>query len=54
MMRFVIDGEKKLQASSTTGGKSDIQRQQLRAKLEFYNQRLSVVQGFLNAKTRAR
>ena len=54
MMCFVIEGEKNLQASSTTSGESDIQRQQLRAKLEFYNQRLLVLQGFLNAKTRAR
>jgi len=54
MMRFVIEGENNLQASSTTGGESDIQRQELRAKLELYNQRLLLLQDFMNAKTRAR
>jgi len=54
MMRFVIEGEKNLQASSATGGEGDIQRQQLRAKLELYKQRLIVLQEIVNAKTRAR
>ena len=52
MMRFVIEGEKNLQASSATGGEGDIQRQQLRAKVEVYKQRLIVLQDFVNAKTR--
>jgi hypothetical protein len=51
MMRFVIEGEKDLQASVTTCGESDIQRQQLRAKLELY---MLLLQEFWNAKTRTR
>jgi hypothetical protein len=54
MMRFVIEGEKNLQASSATGGEGDVQRQQLRAKLDLYKQRLIVLQEIVNAKTRAR
>ena len=54
MMRFVIEGEKNLQASSATGGEGDIQRQQHRTKLEVYKQRLLVLQEIVSAKTRAR
>jgi len=52
MMRFVIEGEKNLQTSGATGGEGDIQRQQLRAKLDIYQKRLAVLHGIIDAKTR--
>jgi hypothetical protein len=53
MMRIVMEGERSFQASSTSGGESDIQRQQLRAKLDLYKQRLHMLQEFIGVKTRA-
>jgi hypothetical protein len=52
LVRFVIEGERALQASSATSGESDDQRQQLRAKVDLYKQRLLVLQKFISAKTR--
>jgi hypothetical protein len=52
LYRYVIEGEKSLQASNTTGGESDIQRQQLRAKIELYKQRTLALQEIM--KTRAK
>ncbi len=49
----VIEGEKNLQASSSWG-EGDIQRQQLRAKIELNKQRLRALQEVINMKTRAR
>jgi hypothetical protein len=53
IMRSVIEGEKNFQASSTSGGEGDIQRQQFRAKLDAYKQRLLQLQEIINAKARA-
>jgi hypothetical protein len=53
MLRVVMDGEKSIQAISTTGPEGDIQRQQLRVKVDAYKQRLLILQEFINAKIRA-
>jgi len=50
IMRNVIEGEKNFQASSTSGSEGDIQRQQFRAKLDAYKQRLPQLQEIINAK----
>jgi hypothetical protein len=52
MTHFVMEGEKNLQASGATGHEGDIQRQQLRAKIDFYQKRLSVLHEIIDAKTR--
>jgi hypothetical protein len=52
MRRFVIEGEKNLRTSSATGGEGDIQRQQLRAKLDCYQKRLPVLREIIDSKTR--
>jgi hypothetical protein len=49
-----MEGEKGLQASSTSGGQGDIQRQQqLRLKLDTYKQRALALQELINMKARA-
>lgn len=54
MIRTWMEGEKGLQASSTSGGQGDIQRQQqLRLKLDTYKQRALALQELINMKARA-
>jgi len=55
MVHTWMEGEKSLQAPSTSGGEGDIQRrQQLRLKLDAYKQRVLALQEFINNKARAR
>ena len=54
MIRTWMEGEKGIQASSTSGGQGDIQRQQqLRLKLDTYKQRALALQELINTKARA-
>ena len=54
MVRTWMEGEKGLQASSTSDGEGDIQRQQqLRLKLDTYKHRVIAVQELINTKARA-
>ena len=53
LLHVVIEGEKNLQATSSSG-EGDIQRQQLRAKIELNKQRLRVLHEVINVKMRAR
>jgi hypothetical protein len=50
--RFMVEGEKDLQASGATGGEGNIQRQQLHAKLDIYQKHLSELHGIIDAKTK--
>ena len=52
LLHVVMEGEKNLQASSSLG-EGDIQRQQLRAKIELNKQRYRALQEVLIAKIRA-
>jgi len=49
LLHVVMEGEKTLQATGNSGA-SDIQRQQLRAKIELNKQRLRAFQEVINAK----
>jgi hypothetical protein len=53
LQRIVIEGEKHLQTPSSSGG-SDVQRQQLRTKVENNKRFISILQEVINARTRAR
>ena len=53
LLHVVIEGEKNLQANSSSG-EDDIQRQQLRAKIELNKQRLRALHEVINIKMRPR
>lgn len=52
LMRAMVEGDKSLQALSSTGTEGEMQQHRL--KLELTKQRLHVLQELINAKTRAR
>jgi len=53
LLHVVMEGEKNLQATGSSGD-GDIQRQQLRAKIELNKQRLRALHEVINVKMRAR
>ena len=53
LQRIVIEGEKNLQTPSSSGG-SDVQRQQLRTKIDNNKRFMNILQEVINARTRAR
>lgn len=53
LLHVVMEGEKNLQATSSPG-EGDLQRQQLRAKIELNKQRYHVLQAAIHSKLRAR
>ncbi|KAI9512951.1 hypothetical protein F5148DRAFT_560177 [Russula earlei] len=52
LMRAVMEGEKNIQAASSSGGDGDIQRQ-IRAKVDLYKQRMLALQEVISSKMRA-
>jgi hypothetical protein len=53
LLHIVMEGEKNFQATSGSG-EGDIQRQQLRAKIELNKQRLRALHEVINMKIRPR
>jgi hypothetical protein len=53
-MHVVMYGEKILQDTGSSGDEGDIQRQQLRTKVELNKQRLRALQEVITTKMRAR
>jgi hypothetical protein len=54
LLHVVVEGEKSLQATSSSWGEGDIQRQQLRAKVELNKKRLRALHEVINMKMRPR